>query len=75
MKFGKLAGALAAVSLVAAPVMAQSAPAVERVSAKTDATEKMEGDSRVIFALLAAAAIIAGVIITADNDDDNPTSP
>ena len=74
MKFGKIAAALAAVSLVAAPALAQAAPAVARVSAKAGASEKMEGDSRVIFALLAAAAIIAGVIIVAD-DDDSPTSP
>jgi hypothetical protein len=77
MKFGKLAAGLAVMSLVAAPVVAQStsslAPAVERVSANSSSSEKLEGGNGILIAILAAAAVIAGIIIIAD--DDNPTSP
>ena len=78
MKLGKLAASLAAVTLIAAPVAAQAsnsvAPAVERVSATSSSSEKVEGTSGVLLAALAAAAVIAGIIIVAD-DDDTPTSP
>ena len=77
MKFGKLAAGFAALSLVAAPVAAQSAnsvaPAVERVGAKSSTSDKLEGENGILIALLAAAAVIAGIIIIADDDD--PTSP
>lgn len=77
MKFGKLAAGIAAVSLVAAPVAAQSvnsvAPAVERVSANSSSSEKLEGENGILIAILAAAAVIAGIIIIADDND--PTSP
>ena len=77
MKFGKLAAGIAAVSLVAAPVAAQvagsTAPAVERLGAKSTSEEKLEGQNGILIALLAAAAVIAGIIIIADDDD--PTSP
>ncbi|QJB68564.1 hypothetical protein [Parasphingorhabdus halotolerans] len=78
MKFNKLASATAAAALVIAPVAAQAAdsvaPAVERVSASTTAKgEKLEGENGILIAVLAAAAVIAGIIIIADDND--PTSP
>lgn len=77
MKFGKLTAALAAVSLVAAPVAAQvsSSPASsgERVAANVGLPERLEGENGILIAILAAAAVIAGIIIIADDND--PTSP
>tara|TARA_R110001599_G_scaffold169808_1_gene359802 strand:- start:62 stop:355 length:294 start_codon:yes stop_codon:yes gene_type:complete len=77
MKFGNLAAAVAAVSLVAAPVAAQAvssfAPTIERAGAKSAASEQLEGENGILIALLAAAAVIAGIIIIAGDND--PTSP
>ncbi|MEH6827565.1 hypothetical protein [Parasphingorhabdus sp.] len=77
MKFGKLAAGVAAISLVAAPVAAQSAnssaPAVERIGVSSSSSEKLEGENGILIAILAAAAVIAGIIIIAD--DNEPTSP
>ena len=77
MKFGNLASALAAATLVAAPVAAQAvnsvAPAVERVGTASSSSEKLEGENGILIAILAAAAVIAGIIIIADDND--PTSP
>ncbi len=85
MRFGKLSlAAIAAASLVSAPVMAQSlSPAakavatskVKRAGASTKEENKLGGGSGVIIAVLAAAAVIAGIVIAAGNDDDGPTSP
>ena len=65
MKFGKLAAGFAAVSLIAAPVAAQAAPAVERIAATSSSSEQLEGENGILIALLAAAAVIAGIIIIA----------
>lgn len=75
MKLNKLAAAVAAVSLVTAPAMAQSvqstAPVAERIGATADTeAEKLEGSSGILIGVLAAAAVIAGIIIIADDDDD-----
>lgn len=71
MKIRNLAAAAAALSLVAAPVVAQSAS--ERSSAPAEEGSEMGGTSW-ILAILAFAAIIAGIIIAVDGDDD-PVSP
>lgn len=86
MTFRKAAmAAVAAASLVAVPTMAaaqsaaklsvRSAPAVSgaRVGAETDSESKLAGGS-VIIAILAAAAIIAGIVIAVDGDDDPVSS-
>jgi hypothetical protein len=86
MRFGKVSlVAIAVASLVAAPVVAQTAPAsksvaaskVKRVGAAAKAESKLggEGGNGVIVAVLAAAAVIAGIVIAAGNNDDGPTSP
>ncbi len=81
MRFGKIGmAAVAAASLVSAPVMAQaqqpvsSAPEAARTGADASG-ENLEGGSGIILAILAAAAIIAGIIIAADGSDDTPISP
>ncbi len=74
MNLKKMAAVVAATTLTVAPVSAQAvdsvAPAVERVSGSA---ENLEGENGIVIALLAAAAVIAGIIIIAD--DGNPTSP
>ncbi|MEO9469487.1 hypothetical protein [Parasphingorhabdus sp.] len=80
MRFGKLGmAAVAAASLVSAPVLAQAvqpvSSQVERTSALAADESNLEGGSGIIIAVLAAAAVIAGIIIAADGSDDTPTSP
>lgn len=78
MRFGKIGmAAVAAASLVSAPVFAQAAPASQpvRAAASTADESNVEGGSGIILAILAAAAVIAGIIIAADGSDNTPTSP
>jgi len=85
MRLGKLSlAAVAAASLVSAPVMAESlspaaksvgASKVKRVGATTKEESKLGGGSGVIVAILAAVAVIGGIVIAAGNDDNKPTSP
>ena len=79
MRFGKLGmAAVAAASMVSAPVMAQAVESVSQpvpASAQTADENDLEGGSGIIIAILAAAAVIAGIIIAADGSDDTPTSP
>ena len=85
MRFGKISlAAVAAASLVSAPVMAQSlspaskavgASKVKRIGAASKEERKMGRGSGVIVAILAAIAVIGGIVIAAGNDDDGPTSP
>jgi len=82
MRFGKIGmAAVAAASLVSAPVFAQAAQPVasiataDRASTTTAADSELEGGSGIILAILAAAAVIAGIIVAADGSDDTPTSP
>ncbi|VWX57497.1 hypothetical protein [Sphingorhabdus sp. 109] len=79
MRFGKIGmAAAAAASLVSAPVLAQASQPVSsavRTSATVEGENDLEGGSGIIIAILAAAAVIAGIIIAADGSDDTPTSP
>ena len=70
MKIRTIAAATAAASLAVAPAVA-----AERTVAPIAGESEMEGGSGIIIGILAAAAIIAGIIIAADSDDDAPTSP
>lgn len=80
MSVRKLMTSLAVVSMIAAPTMAQAAPAASSLSLSGARATASEGDESnlaggsVVIAVLAAAAIIAGIIIAADGDDD-PVSP
>ena len=71
MTFRKLAAAAAALSLTAAPVVAQAAP--QRAAAPAEEGSELTGSSW-ILAILAFAAIIAAIIIAVDGDED-PVSP
>lgn len=71
MKFRTLAAAVAVVSLAASPAIAESA--------FSRAVPSVEGESEIggsgwLIALLAAAAVIGGIII-ASGGSDNPVSP
>jgi hypothetical protein len=80
MRIGKKSFvALAAASMLIAPVVAQAAPTakstanVKRVGADRKSENKIEG-SAAILAALAAAAIIAGIVIASDSKDNTPVS-
>jgi hypothetical protein len=76
MKFRSLLAATAALSLVASPALARTSANVERISAPVAQEESdVEGGSGILIAILAAAAVIAGIIIVADGSEDAPTSP
>ena len=70
MKFRTLTAAAAALSMATAPAIA--AP-VSRDSAPVEAQSEL-GGTGVILGILAAAAIIAGIIIAADGGDNDPIS-
>ena len=75
MKFRNVLAATAALTLAAAPAVAEAS--YERVAAQVEGESELSGGSGVIIGILAAAAIIAGIIIAVDSndDDDLPTSP
>ncbi|QFT77035.1 hypothetical protein [Erythrobacter sp. THAF29] len=74
MKFRNVALATAAVSLAASPAIAEAA--FDRSTAPVEGESELEGGSGILIAILAAAAIIAGIIVAADdNGEDLPTSP
>lgn len=81
MKFLKKATvALAAMSMVTAPVAASAAaPRFDDLRADSQLQNEMgqaeTGTEAWILLLLAAAAIIAGIVIAADGSSDTPTSP
>ncbi|MDG2002020.1 MAG: hypothetical protein P8J20_01685 [Novosphingobium sp.] len=79
--------AIAAALAMVAPSVATARPAVDalslnnaavqpvRAAAKQDGKKmKLEGENGILIALLAAAAVIAGIIIIADGSNE-PTSP
>lgn len=74
MRLKTAALSAAAISLVAAPVVAQAS--LDRSIAPAEG-ESLEGQTGIIIAVLAAAAVIAGIILIADDDDDQdePVSP
>ena len=71
MKFRTLAAAAAALTLTAAPVVAQAAP--QRAAAPTEEGSELRGSGWII-GLLALAAIIAAIIIATKGEND-PVSP
>ena len=74
MKFNRLL-AIAALSLAAAPIAA-TAQDTSRESASVSDASNLGADGPTITALVAIAALVAGVIIVADGeDDDAPVSP
>jgi hypothetical protein len=69
--FRKAAVALAAVSLLAAPVAASAAPAVSATAGQS----QLEGDASWLIGLAGLLAGVVAIIIIADDDDDAPVSP
>ena len=65
--------ALAALAVAATPVLAQTS--VARVSAASGGESEAEGSTGIIIGVVAAAAVIGGIVIAADQDSDTPTSP
>ena len=80
MNFGKTATAVAvALSVTSAPVLAQtdasrlSVSAAQRAGATTEEANEMRGGF--IIPLLALGAIILGILVLLDDDEDLPESP
>lgn len=78
VKFKAFSTALAALSLVAAPTIAAAAPVATPLT--QPATESVDGDNAlagggIFIALLAVAAIAAGVVVVATENDSSPNSP
>ena len=68
----KAAISLAATSMIAAPVVASAAP---RAASTVEGQSELEGSTSWIIAVLALVAVVGGIIIASDNNDDTPTSP
>ncbi|NIJ38250.1 hypothetical protein FHR22_002961 [Sphingopyxis panaciterrae] len=73
----KAAISLAATSMILAPVAASAAPSVDgaRATSTVAGESELDGSSGWLLGLLALAAIIGGIFLLADNNDDAPTSP
>lgn len=68
--FGKTIIAVAALALASAPVAAQQANAeLARESAPTSERSELAGNTTLFF-ILGIAAVVAGVILISENDDD-----
>lgn len=78
MKIRNMLAATAALSMAATPVLANAAPVVERAAAPVAGASDFGGEQdgeAIILAILAIAAIIAGIVIAAGSgNDDNPIS-
>ena len=72
MKLGSLIATAAAATLVAAPVAAQTAPAVERSAATAEQKSELGAVSPLILLGLAAAAV--GLFVIIDDGEDDPVS-
>ena len=71
MSIRKLSAALAAATLVVAPVAAQAAP-VERAAAPTAEASELGGTDLWIFGAIVLAVVLWAVL---DSDNNNPISP
>lgn len=72
--FKKAAVAIAAISMVAAPVVAFAAPAAD-LRALSSIEGENEAGSEIVLIVLAVAAAIGGIVAIADGSNDSPTSP
>ena len=75
--FSKALVALAAVSMSAAPVMAQAPTAAAALSIRSGAEVEDANalDGGYLIPALVVIAIIAAIILLTGGDDDEPTSP
>ncbi|WP_298464544.1 hypothetical protein [uncultured Erythrobacter sp.] len=67
MKLRSFALGAAALSLTAAPVVAEAS--LDRSSAPIEG-ENLEGTSGILLTILGVAAVVAAIIIISDDDDD-----
>lgn len=70
MKTRTIALAVAALSLVASPVVAQAA--FDRANAPVEGESELVGSTALIAGILAVTAIVGGILIA--SDDDEPAS-
>ena len=71
----KAAVALAATSMLVAPVAASAAPLADlRAISAVEGESDVEGASWVLI-LIGVAAAIGAIVLIADGSDDEPTSP
>ena len=79
MRFAKILSAAAIVSLAGTPALAQAAnvstASVQRTAALQGDDSELAGGPGIIIAILAAAAVIGGIILAVDSGDDSPVSP
>lgn len=74
----KITTVAAAIAMVAVPTIASAAPAAQalsvRASAPVRAASVQKGESKlggsILIALLAAAAVVAGIVIASDGSND-----
>ena len=74
MRLRNVTTAIGALALVVTPLAAQAAAPLARDAAPVDSAEELAGGSGIIVALLALAAVVGGVLIAIE-DEDEPTSP
>ena len=67
MKFRNLALATAALSLATAPAIAQAS--FSRSNAPVEGESDVAGASGILIGVLAAAAVVGGILTAASNDD------
>ena len=72
MKIRTIAATAAVLSLATAPAIAEVS--LDRTSAPVEGESEFGQSSGLLLAVLAAAAVIAGIVIASDGDDD-PVSP
>lgn len=77
MSFRKASvAAMVALSMTSAPVLAQAAnPTSEVARAGTSLEDESQLGGGFIIPLLALAAIVAGILVVIDGDDEEPVSP
>jgi predicted transporter len=71
MKFRTMAAAVAALTLTASPVLAETS--VNRAAAPVEDASEAIGSP--LLLILAVVLIGAGIFFLVDNDDDDPDSP
>ena len=67
--------AIAALAMTSTPVFAQATAASAETRAAASLEEGSELGGGFIIPLLALAAIVAGILVVVDGDDDAPESP
>ena len=75
MVFKGLIAATAAISMMAVPAVAAAQSAAIAPAEETIESESQLGTGGFLIPLLALAAIIAGILVVIDDNDEEPASP